>query len=227
VHLRMRKLPVARDEGLVVEQVGDETVVYDDRSKEAHCLNPLAGIVFANCDGRTSVDRLAALASERLGEPVEVATVLDALAQLDERNLMAFVPPDGGFSRRAMIRKSAAVAGGVSLAPVISSIVAPSAIAQGSATCANLLCCPCCTNANLNKEDCCTIQNVTINCECTGFRTVAYPGGVNPNANAKYCKPSGVAAPSDADCAGMFPANGQAAATCTGSTAGFGACDAC
>ena len=87
-----RKHPVARDEGLLVEQVADETVVYDSRTKAAHCLSPLAAVVFAHCDGHTTVEELTALAAERLGEPVDPPLVIDALAQLEERELLA-VPP--------------------------------------------------------------------------------------------------------------------------------------
>jgi hypothetical protein len=226
----MRKLPVRRDEGLVIEPVGDETVVYDDRTKEAHCLSPLTAVVFAHSDGRTTVEQIAVLATDRLGESVDTSSVVEALAQLDDRDLMDFVPPDGGLSRRDMIRRSAAAAGGAAMAPLITSVIAPSAIAASSATCANLLCCPCCTNSDLNIKDCCFIQNVTLNCECTGFRTIVYANqGLAPPANpanAKFCKPSGTGAPSDADCIAHFPAN-TVVATCTGSAKGFTACYNC
>jgi hypothetical protein len=202
VRLNRKKLPVARDEGLLVEHVGDETVVYDDKSKEAHCLSPLAAVVFAHCDGRTTVENMAALAAERLGEPVDESRVLDALDQLEERNLLA-VPaaPRGGLSRREMISRTAAAAGGAAFAaPLITSIVAPAAVAAKTATCGDLLCCPCCQQEALNKEECCTIVNVTVNCECTGNRDV-FPG---EPATGKFCKPSGVGAPDDATCEAFF-----------------------
>jgi len=83
------RAPRAREDGLLVEAVGDETVVYDSKTKEAHCLSPLAAVVFANSNGRTTIEQLASLAAERLGEPVEEEQVLDALAQLEEREFMA------------------------------------------------------------------------------------------------------------------------------------------
>ena len=177
--MRRTKLPVARDEGLLIEQVADETVVYDDRSKEAHCLSPLAAVVFSHCDGDTTVDALAEAATERLGEAVDSDGVIDALAQLDERKLLA----DDGFSRRTMLRKTA-LAGGVVLgAPLISSVMAPAAIAASSATCAQLLCCRCSTGSGTNKDECCEITGVTVNCQCV------FAQG-DPN---KYCKPAGQA----------------------------------
>jgi hypothetical protein len=234
VPLTRRHLPVARDEGLLVENVGDETVIYDDKTKEAHCLSPLAAVVFAHCNGRTSVERLATLAAERLDHSVEDADVMDALAQLEERELLA-VPLRGGVSRRDMLRRSAAVTGGAALAPLITSVAAPPAIAAQTATCANLLCCPCCTVSKLNFPECCTIQNVTVNCQCTqGSRTLRIPG-LNeacaqpiapPNNCAKFCKPAGASAPPDAACSVLWTQQ-DAFTTCTGSGAGVCACNAC
>lgn len=177
--MRRTKLPVARDEGLLIEQVADETVVYDDRTKEAHCLSPLAAVVFAHCDGKTNADQLAGIASERLDETVDSDGVLDALGQLEERKLLAV----GTFSRRTMLRKTALAGGVVIGAPLISSVFAPAAIAGGSATCAQLLCCRCSTANATNKDNCCEIENVTVNCQCVFAQ----------GDPSKYCKPAGQA----------------------------------
>ena len=128
------KHPVARDEDLLVEHLADETVVYDSRTKEAHCLSPLAAVVFAHCDGRTTVEQLATLAAERLGEPVDPPRVIDALAQLQERDLLA-VPPRDGLSRRQMIHKSAAAGGALVGASLITTILAPTPAAAASQVC--------------------------------------------------------------------------------------------
>jgi hypothetical protein len=120
------KRPVAREDGLLVEQVGDETVIYDSESKDAHCLSPLGAIVFENCDGETTIDDIVVRASEKLGEPVDEPRVIEALVELQERDLLA-VPPGDGLSRRHMLRKSAMVAGAVAAAPIITSIAAPTA----------------------------------------------------------------------------------------------------
>jgi hypothetical protein len=209
-----RKLPVARDEGLLVEHVADETVVYDSKTKAAHCLSPVASIVFARCDGRTTVEELAAVATERLGEPVDPPLVVDALAQLEERELLAVSPrltPSGdGLSRRQMIHRSAAAAAGVAAVPLITSITAPAAVAQTTATCANILCCPCCTNSDLNKEECCTTP-VTVNCQCVQASQNVRPGppGFGPIEGGKFCKTTGAGAPTDEECLGtstpVFP----------------------
>jgi hypothetical protein len=190
VRWTQRKLPVARDEGLLIEHVADEVVVYDTESKEAHCLSPLPAVVFTHSDGYRTVEQLAEVASVKLGETVSADRVMDAVAQLEERELLK-VP--GGISRRQMLRKSTIATGAVVAAPIISSVFAPAAIAGNSATCGPLICCPCCTGSGFNKDDCCFIKNVTVNCQCVSAQGDA----------TKKCKPAGHSAPSDTTCAGI------------------------
>jgi hypothetical protein len=119
--------PLARSEGLLIEQVGDETVVLDTESKEAHCLSPLAAVVFAGADGRTRVEGIAELVSS--DEPVSVEQVYAALAQLDERGLLdrPALPADprSGISRRQLVRRSAGATAAISAVPLVTSIVTP------------------------------------------------------------------------------------------------------
>ena len=129
---------LARSDGLLVEQIDAETVVYDSESKEAHCLSPLAAAVFAEADGRTDDAALAATASSRLGEPVDEAEVGIALAHLDERGLL--VAPPNGISRRQMMVRTAAVTATVSAAPMITSIVTPAHAASPGRSCQNAKC---------------------------------------------------------------------------------------
>jgi hypothetical protein len=126
-------LPLARSEGLLFEEIGDERVILDTESKQAHCLSPLASAVFAHCDGQTPTETLAELAGSRLGKPVGVEDVEVALGQLEERALLA-APPVGDpnlISRRALVRKTTAATAAVVAAPMITSIVTP-AFAQGT-----------------------------------------------------------------------------------------------
>src|SRR5204863_2609891 len=52
--------PRARTAELVVEDVGDELLIYDLRSDEAHCLDPRAAAVWRACDGKAPVANIAA-----------------------------------------------------------------------------------------------------------------------------------------------------------------------
>ena len=210
-----RKLPVARDEGLLVEHVGDETVVFDADTKEAHCLSPLAAAVFNHCDGRTSVDELAGLASERLGEQVDAERVMDALAQLEERDLMEpRAPSEIGHTRRTMFRKTAVVGGAIAATPLITSILAPASYAATTPGCgvnpSNVLCCPCGRTGSGNKDECCQIKNTAVNLQCV---CVKAEGTEVNQFNDKFCKPSGQPAEGQQPCIGGV-GGGTPARTC-------------
>jgi hypothetical protein len=210
------KSPVARDEGLLVEQVGDETVVFDSESKEAHCLSALAAVVFAHCDGRTTVDELARLASERLDEPVDADRVMDALAQLEERDLMEpRAPSKIGVSRRTMLQRTAALGGAVAASPLITSVIAPTSAAAVTPGCGvfptTVLCCPCGRTGTGNKQDCCQFAQGTLQCVCVKAEGTE----VNP-FDDKWCKPSGVPAEGTATCIGTGT---QTCAVCCGNQA--------
>lgn len=47
--------PVARQSGLVVQEMPEEVLVYDLETNKAHCLNQSAAFVWKSCDGKNSV----------------------------------------------------------------------------------------------------------------------------------------------------------------------------
>ncbi|MEJ7826475.1 MAG: PqqD family peptide modification chaperone, partial [Solirubrobacteraceae bacterium] len=75
------RLPLARSEGLVVEELGDEILVYDLDVKNAHCLSPTAARVWRLCDGGTSSAVIAEQLSLADGE------ITNALDELDRASL--------------------------------------------------------------------------------------------------------------------------------------------
>src|SRR4051812_29427960 len=185
--------PSVRAEGLLVEQVNNEIVVFDTRSRQAHCLSPLAAVVFDHCNGQTSVEGMAALASEHLDEHVDVDDVQRALASLDEKELLELDP---GLTRPKRIGKSAAAGGAVFPAPLIMSVFPATAAAGAPATCGGpppiptVLCCPCTTGSGANKDNCCYIPGITNNCQCVKAE----------GDSTKFCKPSANAAEGNATC---------------------------
>ncbi len=163
---RNHGLPLARTEALLVEPIGDEVVIYDVERKEAHCLKALGALVFGNSDGRTSTVQLAELATLRLGEPVDTARVEEVLAQLDERSLIADLPIGGGISRRDMMRRSAMAGAAAVAAPVISTILAPSAAAATSlGPCETRRCSQCCAGGGQCECECGANANDTDFCQ--------------------------------------------------------------
>jgi coenzyme PQQ synthesis protein D (PqqD) len=122
--------PKGRDDGLVVERVDGELLIYDLERDRAHRLNEAAALVFEHCDGRRGVAELAALISAKSDQPVDEDVVGRALVRLGEAHLLEqpiAVAADGHeWSRRQVLRKVGAVgaAAGIGL-PVVKSIVAP------------------------------------------------------------------------------------------------------
>jgi hypothetical protein len=126
--------PVVRSKDLVTQEVEDELLVYDPRSKDAHRLAPLAAVVFASADGNRSVTDIARLAGERLGEAVEVGRVEQALAELEARELIV-VDGRAGVTRGAFLRRTAVAAASV---PLVASIATPAYGADASPPLSNL-----------------------------------------------------------------------------------------
>lgn len=138
--------PVAREDGLLVERIGAETVIYDVERKEAHCLTPLATAVFAHCDGRRSISEIAELVAAELGDLTDVEMVKDALAQLEKRELL--IVPSRRFSRREVVGKTAALTGAVMTVPLVASVPVAQAVGCGgvcntSSECTSI--CPTCS----------------------------------------------------------------------------------
>ena len=137
-------MPRARQDELHVEELQDETLVYDLERHRARCLNRTAALVWRHCDGQTSVAEVAALLDEQSATPTDEAVVWMALDRLSRAGLLSepvTLPADRAqYSRRQMLRTLRRAAGISLLLPVIESIVAPLAAAQlsciSSAACA-------------------------------------------------------------------------------------------
>ncbi len=129
-------MPRARQDELVVEELEDETLIYDLKRHKANCLNRTAALVWRHCDGQTSVAEVAALLEEHLATPTDEAVVWMALDRLGRAHLLSepvTLPADKAqYSRREVLRTLRRVAGISLLLPVIESIVAPRAAAQAS-----------------------------------------------------------------------------------------------
>ena len=125
----LHRLPIARQEQLIVEDVLDETVVYDLRNNRAHSLNRTAALVWRHCDGRTDVRTLARLLAAEQEVPGSEAMVWMALTHLAKARLLEASPtppgPLASYSRRAVMQTLGTV-GKVALAlPIVHSILTP------------------------------------------------------------------------------------------------------
>jgi Coenzyme PQQ synthesis protein D (PqqD) len=157
----MNTLPRARRNKLVIQDLPDEVLVYDQESDKAHCLNQTAAQVWKQCDGHTDVATIAARMAEDLHAPVDERMVWFALDQLGRDNLLEapVAAPTfmAGMTRRQMVRAmgfAAAIA-----VPVITSIVAPTT-AHAVSCLANGQPCPggpttCCSNVCSSPANIC------------------------------------------------------------------------
>ena len=119
--------PLARKEGLVIQELPDEVLVYDLDRDRAHCLNDTAAFVWQHCDGRTTTGEIARSLGTKVNAPVDEKVVWFAIDQLKRNHLMTStpVPPQlvAGMGRRAMMRALGVAA--VVAVPVVTSILAP------------------------------------------------------------------------------------------------------
>ena len=121
--------PRARKDGLVVQELPEETLVYDMERDRAHCLNRAAALVWRHCDGGTTPSDLARMLENEVGLPDDEAVVHLALKRLAKAHLLEGqalrLPAAAHYTRRDVLRRLGAAAGLAVLLPAVQSIVAP------------------------------------------------------------------------------------------------------
>lgn len=130
--------PRARQTGLVIQTLPQETLVFDREREQANCLNHTAALVWKYADGTRSVSAIADAIARELNTAVDAQMVWYALDQLAKKNLLVErvpTPPQYmGMSRRAFLSKAGLVGAAVAI-PVIVSIAAPSSAHAQSKVC--------------------------------------------------------------------------------------------
>jgi hypothetical protein len=114
----MTVLP-ARDPAVVDLAVGDEVVVFDPRSEQAHALDGLRATLWPLCDGTVT----AAAAAGQLDVAVE--QIEQAVAELVAANLLSV----SGYTRRQLLRRGVLVTGAAAAVPIMSVLIRPIAAA--------------------------------------------------------------------------------------------------
>src|SRR5438270_607868 len=102
--------PRARQEHLIAEPFGTETLIYDTERHTCHALNPTAAFLWRHLDGEHSVGDLAGLLQER-GLPNSEEVVWLALDRLGKAYLLSERSTGERTTRRAIIRKLGLSAG--------------------------------------------------------------------------------------------------------------------
>ncbi len=153
-------LPRARRDGLLVEELSEELLLYDRDSHTAHCLSPIAACVWRHCDGGRDVTELAELTG------VTENLVADALHELHEKDLLAAEPAlmqstVPGISRREAISRGVRYGAAAAAVPlIVSATAATPAMASsnktGKCVVGGIGCCICSNNetTEMAEKDC-------------------------------------------------------------------------
>lgn len=159
--------PTARKNGLVIQEVPDEVLVYDMDNNKAHCLNSTAALVWRSCDGKTSVSDIAKQVAANARSHISDDLVWLAIDQLNENSLLenTIRTEFAGRSRREAIKKIG-LASMVAL-PIVASLAAPKS-AMASVSCA-------CSPVGVPSTFCANTCGVPY-CGCDGFCTPVAPG---------------------------------------------------
>jgi hypothetical protein len=135
--IEVKPKSLSRDQ-LIVEELGAELMIYDQKRNQAFCLNQKAALVFQYCDGKTTLAGLSARLTQTLGEPVGEKVVQFALEGLSQDGLLEPLdfPPivTAGMTRREVMQKIG-VRAAVALPLVTTLLVAtPKAHASGGSS---------------------------------------------------------------------------------------------
>ena len=149
--------PKARTQDLLLEEIPDELLIYDLKRARAHCLNPVAALLWRRCDGKRSVATLTKQLQAEVDEPISEDWVWLGLERLGRAHLLTERPPAAArgdrLPRRSALLRLAAL-------PAVVSILAPTAAQAASPACLPLG--ACCGGGG----DCCA--GLVCNTECSG-----------------------------------------------------------
>lgn len=114
-----RAAPVARSRGLIVEELPEELVVYDEERHRVHCLGPVAAWIWRACDGRTPALRLAQRASARFDQDIDAGLVSVVMHRLMRsrllEGLLPATPEAPARSRRELLKRAAQLGAALSI----------------------------------------------------------------------------------------------------------------
>lgn len=145
--------PRRREENLIVREVGDEVIVYDQDRHQAHCLNAEAAAIWNACDGRLDGRAILERVHGAQFTDENRAAYLLGLRELQKNHLLDRVaeePEIGSLartSRRELLARFGKAAAVTLALPTVMSIVSPtpaeaaSCIASGQACTSSAQCC--------------------------------------------------------------------------------------
>jgi coenzyme PQQ synthesis protein D (PqqD) len=154
--------PRAREDDLIVQELEDETLVYDLGNHKAHCLNRAAAAVWRLCDGTRDEAALARLLGKELAGAADEDVVRLALRDLaGARLLREPLSARPRISRRRLIQRL----GQAAALPLVVSIVSPTAAQAAS-----------CRSGLISPSDCNAGSPAVVGCCCNNHK-ICLAGG--------------------------------------------------
>jgi hypothetical protein len=198
--------PLSRRDNIVIQELQDEILIYDLRKNKALCLNKTSAMIWQECDGTKSVAEISQTLGKKLKLNIPQDLVWLAVEQFKTDNLLnnsqSVVTPFEGLTRREVIRKIGFAS--MVMLPVISAIIAPTALQAQSSACGPIGNCtsgqvtlcvclpvtPVGSNINPAGCPCSTSGDCSGNCQCgTPCEAPACPGG--ETCQSGVCQASG------------------------------------
>lgn len=189
----------ARTDDLVVQETGDELLVYDKRTDVAHCLTTVAAAVWRACAEGAEIDEIVHAVSATGVQGDAETLALTALDELAAKGLLrASLADPGTISRRQALRRMAGASMAAAAVPLVVSaaVTTPEAAASHPCTASNTPCVDATTCCH--GLQCATVVNASgtaivpgakvchTNATCTG--TGFKPGGTNcSTTNRSQC----------------------------------------
>lgn len=162
--------PLAKTDGLVVQELPDELLVYDLEKNKAYDLNQTSALVWQNCDGHKSISEIAQVLEKTLNQKVPDELVWLALEKLNKEGLVNYQKEEftqfTSINRRELVKR-ASLASLVAL-PLVASLVAPTA-ANAQSGVINPACTACTTGIGTDQPlGACGATNCPGVCMCFG-----------------------------------------------------------
>src|SRR5215208_2376908 len=97
---------IARTEDQIVEELGDELLIYDERTDVAHCLTDVAAVVWRACAQGASLAELTQQVVGRDAGTDAAAIAAVAVEELRDKNLIEVRGLEGrGITRQQALRR--------------------------------------------------------------------------------------------------------------------------
>jgi hypothetical protein len=131
------KLPSLRTENLVIQELPNELLIYDLEKDKAFCLNETARLIMDECHNGTSIDEAIINLNRKLKKQLSEEMIWMVVEQFKKFDLLKddyrLPVQTTRVTRRRILQSAAAL--GLAL-PVITSLVAPTAVNAQSNSCA-------------------------------------------------------------------------------------------